>query len=286
MNRMLAGCLVAFAAWGAQAATTTFNYTGAQQTYVVPAGVFSVHIDAQGASGWSGPTNQGGFGGSAVGDLAVVPGQTLYIYVGGQGTLATADQVPAGGGFNGGGNGMTNDVGPNDVGGGGGASDVRQGGFTLADRVLVAAGGGGATENTNEIGGFGGGPVGGSGGTCCGGTQATGGSQVAGGLTGGALGQGANAVPGLTPWIGGGGGGYYGGGISNQHQSGGGGSSYLGGVTNGITTAGVRNGNGVLVLIDGAGGGVSIPTLSQWIMMLLAGVLFGSGALLWHRRRS
>ncbi len=284
MNRIFVGFILALSAMAAQATTTTFSYTGAQQAFVVPPNVNTVHIDAQGASGWSGATNRGGRGGSAVGDLAVTPGETLYIYVGGQGTAANVDQVPAGAGFNGGGLGMTNSAGPNFVGGGGGASDVRQSGFALGNRVLVAAGGGGATENGGELGGDGGGLVGGNGGTCCGGTQATGGSQVAGGTIGGALGQGGNAIVGLTPWIGGGGGGYYGGGRSDQHQSGGGGSSFLGGVSNGSTTAGVRTGDGVVVLSYGAGS-AAIPTLSQWVMLLLAGLLFGGGALAFNRRR-
>lgn len=283
MNRIIVGCILAFTAFAAEAATATFNYTGAQQTFVVPAGVSTVHIDAQGAAGWSGPTNSGGLGGSAAGDLAVTPGQTLYIYVGGQGTAANVDSVPAGGGFNGGGNGMDNSAGPDYVGGGGGASDVRQGGTALANRKLVAGGGGGATENTGEVGGNGGGLVGGNGGTCCGGSQAIGGSQVAGGTIGGALGQGGNAYVGLTGWIGGGGGGYYGGGVSDAHQSGGGGSSYLGGVSNGSTTAGVRSGDGLVVLTFAAGA-TAIPTLTEWMKILLAVMLVASGAFFMRRR--
>lgn len=290
INHFILAGAVAFSSLAAEAATITFNYTGAQQTFVVPAGVTTVHIDAQGAAGWSGPSNAGGLGGSASGNLSVTPGETLYVYVGGQGTAAIGVDVPMGGGFNGGGNGMNNSVSPNVVGGGGGASDIRKGGTALANRVLVAGGGGGATENGGEVGGAGGGLVGGSGGngsTCCGGTLATGGSQVAGGANGGALGQGANATVGLTPWIGGGGGGYYGGGISDQHQAGGGGSSYLGGVTGGSTTAGVRSGNGVVVITyaDRASP-VAVPTLGEWGMLILSSLLALGTVFVLRQRKS
>ena len=280
MKRIVVGCLMAVAALAAEAQVVTFVYTGAPQSFVVPPGVTSVHIAARGAEGWTG-TNPGGLGGSAEGDLAVTPGETLDIFVGGQGTEATVNLVPAGGGFNGGGNGQTN--GANCcVGGGGGASDVRQGGAALANRVLVAAGGGGSTDNVGTFGGNGGGLVGLDGGQCCGGSLATGGSQVAGGTIGGLLGQGGSGTGVMTPWNGGGGGGYYGGGVSDAHSGGGGGSSYIGGVTAGSMTAGVGAGNGQVVI--SFAGGAAIPTLSQWMTILLATILLASGAIVLHRR--
>jgi Glycine rich protein len=283
MNRFVLGFLLAFSALVAEAQTTTFNYTGAQQTIVVPAGITSAQISAQGAAGWVG-SNPGGLGGSASGTLTVTPGETLYIYVGGQGTAATVDHVPAGGGFNGGGNGMTNTAGTTFVGGGGGASDVRRGGAAVANRVLVAAGGGGSTNNTGTFGGDGGGLVGADGGTCCGGVTARGGSQVAGGALNGSLAQGGNADPiTQTPWIGGGGGGYYGGGTSDMHSGGAGGSSYLGGVTGGATTAGVRSGDGVVVVSFSTAVATAVPTLSQWMIVLLAVMVVASVILLRKR---
>jgi len=45
----------------------TFNFTGAQQSFVVPNGVYSVHIQAWGAQGATGPADEGGFGGFAEG---------------------------------------------------------------------------------------------------------------------------------------------------------------------------------------------------------------------------
>jgi hypothetical protein len=111
----------------------TFNYTGSMQTYTVPLGVTSVTVEAWGAQGGAGYSAVGGLGGYATGDLAVMPGQTLNIYVGGQGGSPT-------GGWNGGGQGVTA---TSYGGGGGGASDVRSGGTALTDRAIVAGGGGG-----------------------------------------------------------------------------------------------------------------------------------------------
>ena len=63
---------------------SNFNYTGAMQTYLVPAGVNSITIEAWGAEGGESdgsgshglvPAGQGGY---ATGDLSVTPGHTLY----------------------------------------------------------------------------------------------------------------------------------------------------------------------------------------------------------------
>lgn len=286
LGAALAG-LILFVASPALAQTTvTFNHTGAQQTWVVPAGVTSVQVVAEGAQGFDavGGAVLGGRGGRATGTLAVTPGETLYIYVGGQGTASIGNNIPMGGGFNGGGNGMNNGVSPIVVGGGGGASDVRQGGFALTDRKLVGAGGGGATGN-GAPGGNGGGLVGGDGTICCGNTIGQGGTQVAGGSLGGGFGQGGNATVGLTPWIGGGGGGWYGGGTADQHSGGGGGSSYFGGagVTLGATAAGVRAGHGVVTITYT--NPATIPTMSEWAMILFGLLLAGGAAVMIQRRR-
>src|SRR4051812_34661433 len=71
-----------FVAPGAQAAD--FNPTGVEQTFTVPAGVYSVHVVATGGRGGS-PTG-GGIGGKAAtvtSDLAVTPGEVLYVEVAG-----------------------------------------------------------------------------------------------------------------------------------------------------------------------------------------------------------
>ncbi|HMR90429.1 MAG TPA: hypothetical protein PKD51_19845, partial [Saprospiraceae bacterium] len=68
--------------------SVTYDYTGTEQTFVVPAGVTSINIEAfgaQGANGSSGSSpGNAGLGGSATGTLAVTPGDILYINVGGQ----------------------------------------------------------------------------------------------------------------------------------------------------------------------------------------------------------
>ncbi|MCK5710570.1 MAG: hypothetical protein KAI07_08520 [Deltaproteobacteria bacterium] len=136
--------------WAQQA---TFNFMGNAQSFVVPAGVISIHIEAWGAEGATvvtTTTGVGGLGGMAEGDLAVTPGQTLDIFVGGQGCVQLAGIGC--GGFNGGGNAGGTGVGR---GGGGGASDVRVGGINLTDRVIVAAGGGGACDGSIFPGGKG-----------------------------------------------------------------------------------------------------------------------------------
>lgn len=213
--------------------TVTFNYTGAAQSWTVPAGVTSVEVLAYGAQGGGNAWAAGGLGGSAAATIPVTPGETLYLYVGGSGIL---------GGFNGGGScsGGT-------ICGGGGASDVRRGGAELSNRVVVAGGGGGSAESENPlfVGGAGGGLVGtagAQGGPFDEGLGGEGGTQLAGGAGGlGGYDHGSAGVPGLggaggtdlsSRWGGGGGGGYYGGGggaassLSSTPGGGGGGSGF------------------------------------------------------------
>ncbi len=279
----------------------SLSYTGSVQKWVVPGCVTSVTMDVYGAQGSNGlgpntrsfPTatngGAGGLGGQAEGVLTVVPGDTLYVYVGGQT------------GWNGGG-----DTGTGfglEGGFGGGGSDVRYGGTALADRVIVAGGGGGGGGGgSNSLcspgvpgpGGDGGsGGIGAAGGTgtesCTGscptqGIGGNGGNLVSGGTGGaggtglytgnaggnGVLGIGGNAggtnYPSPPYWAdatgigGGGGGGYYGGGgggaagfaggCGAPGGGGGGGSSYIGGVTSGLTNAGINAGNGYVIITN------------------------------------
>ena len=119
--------------------TTTYSYTGGQQSFVVPGGVTSVLFKAWGAQGTA-SSYAGGLGGYVAGNLPVTPGNTYYIYIGGQA------------GYNGSGTlGLA----------GGGATDVRYGGTALANRILVAGGGGGG--GNSGVGGIGGGSTGGNG---------------------------------------------------------------------------------------------------------------------------
>jgi len=229
-----------------------FSYTGAFQTWTVPCGVTSININAFGARGGN-ITNgfgsrSGGYGGNATGNLVVTPGQILYVYIGGVG----ATDLGGVGGYNGGGISSTQ-YGA----GGGGASDVRISPYGLADRVIVAGGGGGCTcGSTPTDGGPGGGLTGGNGISAGGFTGGLGGTQVSGGNDGCCyfLAQG-NVTSGFGFGAGpgdyhnaGGGGGWYGGGSGAGHATAAGGSSYLGGVTGGITTPGVQNGNGQVTI--------------------------------------
>lgn len=235
----------------------TFYYTGAKQSFKVPAGVTELTVVALGAHGAGKPE---AFGGRVYAVIPVTPGETLLVFVGGNGFGKR-------GGFNGG--GSSSSLGSGDRGfGGGGASDVRQGGASLGDRIIVSGGAGGAGKAVNhrgDPGGKGGGTIGGTGGcglgsgrsgycSSYGGSGGDGGTQSAGGQGGaggqcfigsgsqganGALGVGGNGgAAGYGPVVpgGGGGGGYYGGGGGGSGCAydyyygggggGGGGSSY------------------------------------------------------------
>jgi len=232
----------------------TFSYTGAVQTWTVPDCVSAVTVEAWGAAGGDSAVGvgSGGLGGYATGELTVTPGDTLYIYVGGQGDDHGT------GGFNGGG-----DAGVKDSAGGGGATDIRTS-TSLSDRVIVAAGGGGAAYESAWStgwtvtwgacnGGDGGGTVGLDGGywqsSCQGGT---GGTQTAAGNANGAFGLGGDASTSSDGDMGGGGGGWYGGGAggycTGYNGCGAGGSSYVGGVSLGSTTTGAWSGDGAIEL--------------------------------------
>ncbi len=237
----------------------TFGFTGSPQTFVVPNGVFSVAVDLQGAQGGSNTINPsqnpGGLGGRVQTNIPVSPGQTLHLYVGGEGV--SGGNSGNGGGYNGGGGGSQR------AGGGGGATDIRIGGNTLNDRVAVAGGGGGGGYNcsTGNNGGAGGGSGTAEQGWHCGGANTCwggfGGSQNAGGTRqqctnctadgDGSFGQGGTSTD--CSDGGGGGGGWYGGGRGGL-GGGGGGSSYANPqLTNNTThTQGFKSGNGQIVL--------------------------------------
>ena len=132
----------------------TFTFLGGpslgdEQCYTVPAGVSELSITAVGAEGGTG-FGLAGFGAVVGGQVAVTPGETLYVEVGSNGS--TNGGADFGGGGAGGSDGAS----------GGGASDVRtvsqgQSG-SLASRLIVAGGGGGggAAATGNTVGGVGG----------------------------------------------------------------------------------------------------------------------------------
>ena len=250
------GVLPAHAAASLVHGTQTFSTPSNTFTsFVVPAGVTSLTLDAYGAQGGAsshGPNSAQGGHISAV--VTVTPGSTLQVYVGGKGGDGTG-AVGGAGGANGGGDGAGGQV--NGAGGGGGWSGVKFGAT-----VLVVAGGGGAGAGGLQPGGAGGGGTGGDGG---GGIEGGhGGSQAAsgeGGVGSGGGISGANGTPfqggagggGTQFGGGGGGGGYYGGGGGGGDSTfvfsggGGGGSSYA--ISAPITNdQGVRSGNGQVTL--------------------------------------
>jgi hypothetical protein len=240
----------------ASVVTSSFSYTGAVQTFTVPAGVTSITITAKGAGGGSG-SGGGSVGGSGVGEVgtyAVVPGASLNVLVGGGGTSAfgggggggsfvyssgaASPLIAAGAGAGGGavaggigGDGSTSSSGGAGANGGGAGGSSGSGGTGGSD----GAGGGGYSGS-------------GSGGTVCGGCG--GGSSVTSGAAGGSGGTGGNGGFGGGGGGGnggGGGGGYSGGGGANQRGGGGGGSLNTG--TSTSTTTGASAGQNGSVTI-------------------------------------
>lgn len=171
-----------------------FSYTGSVQTFTVPTGVTNLGVDVRGAMGGKDylnySTNSGG--GRVQCNLAVTPGQVLYVYVGGRGADGTASTGTVAGGFNGGGSRYYLYSGS-----GGGASDIRTSasGTSYTNRLIVAGGGGGAGYNcsgTNQQTGGAGGGTTGVAGRYCGsvntGNCGQGGTQTAGGAAATSLG--------------------------------------------------------------------------------------------------
>jgi hypothetical protein len=140
----------------------SFSFTGAAQTWTVPAGVQSVGFNATGGFG-------GGMGAATVvanqlsGVLTIPSGATaLEVNVGGNGANQSTTGV---GGWNGGGNGGSHEDGGLQVGaGGGGASDIRLPGAAASQALVVAGGGGGFGGNGTNLGSTMYGGPGGSGG--------------------------------------------------------------------------------------------------------------------------
>ena len=249
------GCVNAStAAPGSQA----FAYSGGAQTFVVPACVLMVRIEAYGAQGGNGDGSiVGGLGGYAAADVPVTPGESLEVHVGGAG-MTVINAVS--GGYNGGGGSLEAvSQGIGDSGTGGGASDVRRGG-ALEGRLVVAGGGGGGGWSSRDGHGGDGGGLNGEDGSGNSGVYLPGGggTQSSGGAVGwaeneytnqpGAFGFGGTAYH-DGAGCGGGGGGWYGGGTGG-FSGGGGGSSYVdaAGNENTETTAGVQSGNGAVTI--------------------------------------
>ncbi|MBO5592580.1 MAG: fimbrillin family protein [Prevotella sp.] len=235
-----------------------FDYTNGEQTFIVPANN-NYRLEVFGAQGGY----NGGKGGKSVGTKNLVAGSVLYVNVGGQGLGDGSHQYRAGG-YNGGGNAISDGDGNTRQASGGGATHIATASGILSslsgnkDAVLIVAGGGGGTGGNSALmfsaGGDGGGLEGlpGVRFDCgyyydrgFGGTQNEGGKYYCNSstlYTNGSFGQGASRV------AAGAGGGWYGGGSGGYCA--GGGSGYIGGVNDGITTAGLRTGHGEARIIS------------------------------------
>jgi hypothetical protein len=312
---LVAGLLLpgATPALAADPVEVVFNATGAEQSWVVPDNVTSIHVVLIGGNG--GDAGSAGLAHVVTGDLAVLDGTTLFIEVGGNG--APSIGLPgAAGGFNGGGAGGS---GTDNAGaGGGGASDIRtitrSDPGTLASRLMVAGGGGGRGGGTP----FGG--VGGSAGsdgargddpfdTNAAGFGGLAGTSAAGGFGGtgfgsgsvdgsngvfGAGGAGGTATNVVENGGGGGGGGFYGGGgggagsVAGHGGGGGGGSSFVGFAQNAFVSPNIAGDPSITITYEVdpdppsdpdtgvVDADVTVPTSAACIELSATSVTFGT----------
>jgi hypothetical protein len=227
-------------------APTTLNYTSpGDYSWTAPDGVTSINLNMSGGGGGAANSVPGANGGYISGTLAVVPGVTYTITVGGGGGGAVGGYGGGGVGGHGGGGSGSMGYGFGYCGGGGGGGSYIFNGATL----LAAVGGGGGTSDYNgSAGGIGGGQSGGSGGNPgYGGDQYSGGAGFSPyGEPAGSYLQGGNA--GNYYNSAGGGGGYYGGGAG---IGGGGGSDYVDLLTGTVTE--ISGGGGVGGEVQSAG---------------------------------
>ena len=140
----------------------TFAFTGAAQTWTCPSWVTSVEVDMSAAQGAKCTRNDqyacgsAGLGGRVVASVAVVPGTTYTIVVGGQGSTSS----PYGGYPGGGGCANTNNAAYT---AGGGGLSLFGPSAGVADAWIVAGAGGGSAPN-GYVGGPGGDTTAGAGG--------------------------------------------------------------------------------------------------------------------------
>lgn len=214
------------------------SYNGSSRSVQLPAGCY--RLDCYGAQGGDAKA-LGGKGGYATGIIKLDGTETLYVYVGGQGTSTVNTSTNAAGGFNGGGDARTSSTSYH-CGSGGGASDIRIGQDSLYARVIVAGGGGGSGGYTTAMNGGAGGGIEGKYGKqyTTSYYHGTGGIQTAAGisyysstadsttyyeLANFGIGGSAKSTS-SSGYRAGGGGGWYGGGGAN-YSGAGGGSSYV-----------------------------------------------------------
>ncbi|EMJ5513397.1 glycine rich domain-containing protein [Clostridioides difficile] len=214
-----------------------FNYTGAEQSVVLPPGKYV--MECWGACGGNYyDFVQCAKGGYTAGSLILKENTTLHVYVGQSGYCKGVNGIETcRSGFNGAG-GITTYKSASDGYyslAGGGATDIRLIGGnwdnlqSLLSRIIVAGGGGGGSGNSHDSIGHGGGTKGKDGISIANKYFAGGGSQFQGGLTFNSLYNGSFGVSGAGDGISGvgGGGGWYCGAGSFYAEFGGGGSGYI-----------------------------------------------------------
>jgi hypothetical protein len=267
----------------------TFYYTGSAQTFTISNCSSDIYFDIRGGRGGDQTSGYGGLGGRVEGSMSFNTGDILYLNVGQSGL--DNQGISAGVFVNSGGVISYNSGGVSGT--GGGSSDIRLNGTTIADRIFVGGGGGGAGGTSGQAlnGGAGGDLVAGDGVNWNtfpnaggkGGTQATGGTQGVGGgscatyTTDGSLSFGGEGA-GDGAGGGGGGGGYYGGGGA-CFSGGGGGSSYTDPAASSIAhTQGFQNGDGMIILTYN----VSISTVSNQSINTCDSLVSPSGLYVWN----
>ena len=231
----------------------TYDYTGSSQSFTAPYnGIYKIELWGAQGGGFEGFA--GGKGGYVSGDIILNENKTLFVYVGENGVGATEQHIHITGGYNGGGDAMselTSETGT--VSTGGGATDIRliSGSWdnfsSLKSRIMIASGGGGSDyyiDKYNGLGGAGGGLIGYDGTNSVDslteeGSIGIGGTQIKGGTNeeypefpelNGGFGFGGNYAINNGSNSGAGGSGYYGGSSGHRYRAGGGGgSSYISG---------------------------------------------------------
>ena len=255
-----AGCVVA-----AGTASCAFAYSAQPQSFVVPDGVPSIAVTVDGAQGGTGrggayegeTTPSGGEGAIQAATLAVSGGETLEVFVGGQGQNSApgcAYQTGCTGGYNGGGDG-SGQVYACCTGGGGGASDLRTAPFGSGDRVVVAGGGGGGGGGPEYSGPQTTFPSGGDGAAGGAGTTGSPGGATSPVTGGGGGGNGGSGPGGAAGSAGGGGSGGYDGGAGATGSAGQGGGGGLDGHLGYLYGGGGGGGGGGYYGGGGGGGG-------------------------------
>jgi hypothetical protein len=268
-----------------------YSYTGQAETIRLPRGTYQIECwGADGGNSYYNHISYGGKGGYSKGVIQLMNPAAIHIYVGQKGEDKTmTNRFTIRSAFNGGGRGGYTHTSYTLGATGGGGSDVRIGGRTLTDRIIVAGGGGGSGYGIDGLVPC---PGGGNGGGINGirspyptnGTAVEdmttyvlraglGGTQIAGGLRGtfeissatdGSLGQGGQGADG-DGGGGGGGGGYYGGGGgcfgAGMSGGGGGGSGYIGNLSQGLM-ASVTEAGFIVNPVTTGDGFVRITTLS------------------------